>query len=35
MDSSPPGSGIHGIFQAIILELVAISFSRGSPQFRD
>ena len=35
MDSSSPGSGIHGIFQAIILELVAISFSRGSPQFRD
>ena len=30
MDCSPPGSSIHGIFQARILEWVAISFSRGS-----
>ena len=29
MDSSLPGS-IHGIFQARILEWVAISYSRGS-----
>ena len=31
MDCSPPGSYIHGISQARILEWVAISFSRGSP----
>ena len=30
MDCSPPGSSVHGIFQAKILEWVAISFSRGS-----
>ena len=30
MDCSPPGSSLHGIFQAWILEWVAISFSRGS-----
>ena len=30
MDCSPPGSSIHGIFQARILEWVAISFSRRS-----
>ena len=30
MDCSPPGSCVHGIFQARILEWVAISFSRGS-----
>ena len=29
MDCSPPGSSVHGIFQARILEWVAISFSRG------
>ena len=29
MDCSPPGSLVHGIFQAWILEWVAISFSRG------
>ena len=29
MDCSPPGSGVHEIFQARILEWVAISFSRG------
>ena len=27
-DCGPPGSSIHGIFQAIVLEWVAISFSR-------
>ena len=30
MDCSPPGSSLHGIFQARIPELVAISSSRGS-----
>ena len=30
MDSSPPGSSVHGILQARILEWVAIPFSRGS-----
>ena len=35
MDCSPPGSSIHGIFQARILEWVAILFSRGSSQPRD
>ena len=32
VDCSPPGSSIHGILQARILEWVAISFSRGSSQ---
>ena len=31
MDCIPPGSSGHGIFQAKILEWVAISFSRGLP----
>ena len=35
MNCSPPGSSVHGIFQARILEWVAISFSRGSSQPRD
>ena len=35
MDCSLPGSSIHGIFQARILEWVAISYSRGSSQLRD
>ena len=35
MDCSPPGSSIHWILQARILEWVAISFSRGSSQPRD
>ena len=35
MDCSPPGSSAHGIFQARLLEWVAISFSRGSSQPRD
>ena len=30
MDCSPPGSSVHGIFQARMLEWIAISFSRGS-----
>ena len=30
MDSSPPGSSVHRILQARILEWVAISFSKGS-----
>ena len=30
MDCSPPGSSVHGILQARILEWVAISFSRRS-----
>ena len=30
MNSSPPGSSVHGIFQARIMEWVAISFSRGT-----
>ena len=29
MDCSPPGSLVHGIFQAWILEWVAVSFSKG------
>ena len=35
MDCSPPGFSIHGIFQATVLEWVAISFSRRSSQPRD
>ena len=35
MDCSPPGSSVHGIFQARIVEWVAISFSRGSSPSRD
>ena len=35
MHCSPPGSSIHGIFQARVLEWVAISFSRGYSQPRD
>jgi len=35
MDCSPPGSSVHGIFQARILERVAISYSRESSQPRD
>ena len=35
MDCSLPGSSVHGIFQARILEWVAISFSSGSSQPRD
>ena len=35
MDCSLPGSSVHGIFQARVLEWVAISFSRGSSRLRD
>ena len=35
MDCSPPGSSVHGMSQARILEWVAISCSRGSSQPRD
>jgi len=35
MDCSPPGSSVHGIFQARIPEWVAISFFRGSSRSRD
>ena len=35
LDCSPPGSSVHGILQAWILEWVAISFSRGSSWSRD
>ena len=34
MDCSLPGSSAHGILQAIVLEWIAISFSRGSSQPR-
>ena len=33
--SSPPGSSVHVIFQARILEQVAVPSSRGSSQLRD
>ena len=35
MDSSPPGSSVHGTSQARIPEWVVISFFRGSSQPRD
>ena len=35
MDGSPPGSSVHGILQARILEWVAMPSSRGSSQPRD
>ena len=35
MDGSPPGSSVHGILQARILEWGAIAFSRGSSRPRD
>ena len=34
MDCSLPGSSVHGMFQARILERVAISYSRGLPDPR-
>ena len=34
-DGCSPGSSVHGIFQARILEWAAISYSRGSSQPRD
>ena len=35
MNCSLPGSSVHGILQARILEWVAISFSRGTSQPRN
>ena len=35
LDCSPPGSSVHGILQARILEWVVIHFSRGSSQPRE
>ena len=35
MDCSPPGSSVHGILQARILEWIAISSSRGSSRPSD
>ena len=35
MECGLPGSSVHGILQARILEWVAIPFSRGSSQPRD
>ena len=35
MDYSPPGSSVHGILQAKILEWVAISFSNKPHEARD
>jgi len=34
-DCSPPGSSVHGILQAQILEWVAMPSSKGSFQARD
>ena len=34
-DYSPPGSSVHGILQARILEWAVMPFSRGSSQPRD
>ena len=34
MDCNSPGFSVHGIFQARILEWVAIPFSKGSSQSR-
>ena len=35
MDSSPPGSSLHGSLQARILEWIAVASSRGSFRPRD
>ena len=35
MNCSPPGSSVHGTYEARMLEWVAISFSRGSSRPRD
>ena len=35
MDYNPPGSSVHGVFLARILEWVAVSYSRGSSQSWD
>ena len=34
-DCKSPGSSVHGIFQATVLEQVAISYARGSIKPRD
>ena len=33
MDCSPPGSSVHGIFQVIVLEWIAIAFSEKEVQY--
>ena len=35
MDGSLPGSSVHGVFQAVVLEWIAISFSKESSRPRD
>ena len=35
MNCSPPGSSVHGILQARILEWIVIPFSRGSSRSKD
>ena len=35
VDCSLPSSCVHGILKSAILEWVAMSLSRGSPQLRD
>ena len=35
IDCSPPGSSVHGVIQATILDWIAISFSKGSSSLRD
>ena len=35
IDCSPPGSSVHGIFQARMLEWAAVSFSKGFSQPRN
>ena len=35
MVCNPPGSSVHGVLQARILECVAMLFSRGFSRFRD
>ena len=35
MDCSPPGSSIHGIFQARVLEWVAIAFSDRDSNYKE
>ena len=35
MNCNPPGSSVHGILQARILEWVAVASSRGSTLLRD
>ena len=35
MDCNLSGSSVHGIFQAIVLEWIAVSFFSGSSQPRD